>query len=265
MFGLSKASAVYSTHEFVEELCNFKNQFIKFPNSRAELQRNIEGFSEITEIPNVVAAIDGSHIPIKKPPDSGEDYCNRKFFYSYVVQGIVDSSKLYLSVSTGYPGSMHDARVLRLSEVFRAAEADEILNEPTFDVNGTIIRPLILGDSANPLKTWLLRPFKDNGALNQHQKNFNNHLSVARVKVEHAFGETKGRWRNLQKRLGDASESIPDTVIACCILHNICILRGDNYDGDDDGTDDDDSDDEDNGPPSQEANSILDAIVDYLN
>jgi len=39
MFGLSKASAVYSTHEFVEELCNFKNQFIKFPNSRAELQR----------------------------------------------------------------------------------------------------------------------------------------------------------------------------------------------------------------------------------
>jgi len=72
---------------------------------------------------------------------------------------------------------MHDVRVLRLSEVFRAAEADEILNEPTFDVNGTIIRPLILGDSAYPFKTWLLRPFKDNGALNQHQKNFNNHLS----------------------------------------------------------------------------------------
>ena len=46
---------------------------------------------------------------------------------------------------------MHDARVFRLSQLFDAAENDLILVEPTVDVNGTIVRPLIVGDSAYPL------------------------------------------------------------------------------------------------------------------
>ena len=33
---------------------------------------------------------------------------------------------------------------------------------------------------------------------------------------------------------------ITDTIIACCILHNICIIRGDHYEIDNDDHDDDD-------------------------
>ena len=50
---------------------------------------------------------------------------------------------------------------------------------------------------------------------------------------------TKGRWRVLIKRLDEDSDRIPDTMIACCVLHNICVLRGDEIDKDD--SDDDDS------------------------
>ena len=263
MMGLSKASAVYCTHEFVRELCRRKNNFIKFPASRAEVQKKIEGFSRKSEVPNVMAAVDGSH-PIKAPKINHEDYFNRKHFYSYVVQGVVDSSQLYLSVSTGYPGSMHDARVLRLTELFDAAENEDFLMEPTLDVNGTVIRPLIVGDSAYPLKTWLLRPFKDNGTLDQHQRYFNKQLSKARVVSEHAFGSTKNRWRVLQKRLDEQSDRVPDTIFACCVLHNICILRGDQYDNGSDDEDDNSDDDDDDGPPSRAANNVLDAVVDYL-
>ena len=67
-------------------------------------------------------------------------------------------------------GSLHDARVLRLSQLFDVAENDFILTEPTADVYGTIARPLIVGDSAYPLQPWLLCPFKDNGALNREQE-----------------------------------------------------------------------------------------------
>ena len=95
------------------------------------------------------------------------------------MQDVVDSKGLYLSVSTGYPGSLHNARVLRLSQVFEAAENDLILMEPTLHVNGTVIRLLIVGDSAYPLKEWLLCPFKDNGALNRQQTQFNKELSKA--------------------------------------------------------------------------------------
>ncbi len=61
---------------------------------------------------------------------------------------------------------------------------------------------------------------------------------------EHAFGMTKGRWRVLLKRLDEDSDRIPDTIIACCVLHNICILRGDELD-----IDDSDDDDDEGGPP----------------
>ena len=62
-----------------------------------------------------MGAADGTHVPIKAPKTNHEDYFNRKHFFSYVMQGVVDSAGLYLSVSTGYPGSLQDARVLRLS------------------------------------------------------------------------------------------------------------------------------------------------------
>lgn len=71
----------------------------------------------------------------------------------------------------------------------------------------------------------------------------------------------KGRWRVLLKRLDEDSDRIPDTIIACCVLHNICVLRGDELDIDDS----DDDDDDDGGPPlSQAAAAILQAIVQYV-
>lgn len=260
MMGLSKPTVIKCCHEFVRELCRLQGDFIKFPTTRQDIAKKIEGFSTKSKIPNVMAAIDGTHIKIKAPQRNHEDYFNRKHYYSYVMQGVVDSSGLYLSVSTGYPGSMHDARVLRLSELFDAAENQNILMEPTMDLNGTVIRPLIVGDSAYPLKTWLLRPFKDNGALTQEQKKFNKELSKARIISEHAYGMTKGRWRVLEKRLDEDTERIPDTIIACCVLHNICILRGEDYDVSDDSEDDDDGNDD----PTQAANETLAAIVDYV-
>ena len=39
--------------------------------------RKIEGFTEKSKVPNVVAAIDGSHIPIKTPKENHKDYFNR--------------------------------------------------------------------------------------------------------------------------------------------------------------------------------------------
>jgi len=259
--GLSKASAVYCSHELVQELCRLKNGFIKFPTSVHEIKKKIEGFEGKSKIPNVVGAVHGTHIPIKAPILNHEDYFNRKHFYSYVAQGVVDASKLHLSVSTGYTGSMHDARVLRLSELYDEAENDNVLMEPTVDINGTVIRPLIVGDSAYPLKTWLLRPLKDNGTLNQFQRNYNKELSKARVGSEHAFDSTKNKWRVLQKRLDEESERIPDTIFACCVLHNICVLQGDDSDEDDE---DDDDDDDNDAIPSRAASDVLQAVVDYL-
>ena len=167
--------------------------------------------------------------------------------------------------------------MLRLTDVYWAAEDENILMEPTFDLGGTVVRPLIVGDTV--YKTWFIRPFKDDGGLTRDQGNFNREVSKARIVSEHALSEhgmTKGRWRVLLKRLDEDSDRIPDTIIACCLLHSICVLRGDKIDiddsdddDDDDDVDDDDADDDDDDdgappPPFQTAAAVLQALVRYV-
>ena len=263
MFGLAKPTAIYCCHEFVREICNLQDQFIKFPRTQAEIKTKIEGFGRKSKIPNVVAVIDGSHIPKKDPAVNHEDYFNRKHVYSFMVQGVVDSSSLFLSVATGFPGSLHDARMLRLTDLFLAAENGDILFEPTLDLSGTVVRPFILGDSAYPKRNWLLQPFKVTGHLNGDQRKYNKELSKARIVSEHAFGLTKGSWRVLLKRLDEDSDRVPSTIIACCVLHNICILENDDTPIDIVDSDDDDNE-RDDGPPCDDADDIQAAIVQWV-
>ena len=55
--------------------------------------------------------------------------------------------------------------MLRLSDVYWAAGDENILMEPTFDLGGTVARPLIVGDTAYPTKHWLIQTCKDTGGL----------------------------------------------------------------------------------------------------
>ena len=59
------------------------------------------------------------------------------------------------------------------------------------------------------------------------------HLSSARVTVERVFGELKGRFRILMKRMDVDLDNVVKTIITCCVLHNICQKRGDLYIDDD--------------------------------
>ena len=72
-----------------------------------------------------------------------------------------------------------------------------------------------------------MKPFTFNSSLTNNQKVFNYHLSKARIVVENAFGRLKARWRWLTKRNDMNISNTPHIVTACCILHNICEMFGD--------------------------------------
>ena len=74
-----------------------------------------------------------------------------------------------------------------------------------------------------------MKPYINSGSLST-EKEFNHHLSHARIIVEHAFGLRKGRWRCLRTRLAVSVTEVPELVGACCILHNICQLHGEGFD-----------------------------------
>ena len=142
----------------------------------------------------IVGAVDGCHIEINVPPRNHEDYYNRKQHYSVILQGIVDSSLKFIHATVGYPGSIHDARVLRLSGLYDMAQNEQILSGPTRDINGVEIGPLLAGDGAYPLTSWLMKPYPNRGRLTPQQRKFKKKFSALRCVVERAFGMLKSRW-----------------------------------------------------------------------
>lgn len=132
-----------------------------------------------------------------------------------------DAKAIFTHVYAGHVGSVHDQHVFRLSEV------NDFLRSPDeYFPNDTHL----IADAAYKLDPHLMAPYKDNGHLTQHQNNFNHYLSKARMSIERAFGLLKARWRSLLHLLPVTSiDKIPQYVVACCVLHNICELRGDVY------------------------------------
>ena len=121
----------------------------------------------------------------------------------------------------GWPGSVHHARILRNSELFKQATAGTLFPNQSVQIEGTSVQLLILGDLAYPLLPWLMKPFPQHCPLTRDQRRFNYRLSRARMTVENTFGRLKGRWRRLLKCLDVKTYDVPLIVVACCILHNI--------------------------------------------
>lgn len=119
---------------------------------------------------------------------------------------------------TGHPGSIHDQRVFRLSEV------SEFLNdEQKFPPDSHLV-----GDAAYELQQHLMTPFRDNGFLTRRQENYNYRHSAARIAVERCIGLLKGRMRSLLHCLPMTRvDLMAQYIVACCVIHNICTLRHD--------------------------------------
>ena len=86
----------------------------------------------------------------------------------------------------------------------------------------------ILGDSAYSIQKYIMVPFKDNGHLTETQMHYNKVHSSARMIVERSLALLKGRFRSILNHLPmTRTDLIPRYTVACCILHNICLLQND--------------------------------------
>jgi hypothetical protein len=86
---------------------------IKFPTTIAGLERCAKAFEKRSGIPNIVGAIDGSHIRVAPPKRHQKSYFNRKSFYSVILSAVVDPRGYFLSCDVGFPGRMSDSKVLK--------------------------------------------------------------------------------------------------------------------------------------------------------
>ena len=126
---VGKSTVVEAVQDVVEGLYDLWNEYIKFPETGAETASTVETFEELSSLPNMAGAIDGTHVWISAPKGSAADYFSHYQQYDFPFQGVVDGKMLFTDFLAGFPGSLHDARALRNSVIFQRAENQEILTD----------------------------------------------------------------------------------------------------------------------------------------
>ena len=139
---------------------------------------------------------------------------------------LVDAEYRFIWASVGAPGNTNDSTLLQSTDLWRKiVEGDVILNVAQ-KIEDVEIRPLILGDGAFPLQTFLMKPHGD-AVLTNNKRYFNFRHSRARLVTEGAFGRLKSRFRVLYRKCECNKETVKLYGLAGVVLHNICIEQGD--------------------------------------
>uniref|UniRef100_A0A3B5KIL0 DDE Tnp4 domain-containing protein n=1 Tax=Takifugu rubripes TaxID=31033 RepID=A0A3B5KIL0_TAKRU len=217
MFGVGIATVCNIVRQVTSAILERLHQrFLSLPSDQ-RLDDVMAAFKERC-YPQCAGAIGTTHIPVSPVAlsrDRPDDYLNER---AWVV----------LDVYAGWPGSTSSASVLSCSDLHTKAEdqADGYL----FPKEVSLMIPVhLIGDTSFPLKPWLMKSYSLKDQLSPEQHRFTHTLSSACSVVDTAFTRLKGRWRCLLKKNDIDASNMSKVVVACCVLHNICEIRGDSF------------------------------------
>ncbi|EHS64115.1 uncharacterized protein PGTG_20815 [Puccinia graminis f. sp. tritici CRL 75-36-700-3] len=258
VFNIGKETADKATGHFVQAVLKvLRLQTISFPGLDAhdKWDEIIELFEWRHGIPDIVGAIDGTHIPLAIPPsDEWKGYINRKNWASLVFQCVVNgdgnfrdvcdpplhnsyiqstSSQLLHALMSdervwtvgqvfgGGAGSIHDTRVFRRSDL--GISLNNALGREMRIPPGTHL----IGDAGYPSDVNVLVPYPS--VVAPENVHFNHIQSATRIIVEQTFGRLKNRFRILLTAQKANPVRARNTAFVCMILHNLLNKRGTLY------------------------------------
>lgn len=192
--------------EVMDAILGKAKTWIKFPKTNDEFDAAKLEWQEKYSFPAAIGALDCTHVKIKKPTDFGDEYVNRKGYASINVQATCNSKEVFTSVDVSWPGSVHDSRIWRASDI-----------ETTIRNNG--VNALLLADSGYGITPWLMVPFRN--PTTPLEIAYNRCLTKERVIIERCFGQLKQRFPILQHTVRLSFNRIPKLIVCCFVLHNI--------------------------------------------
>lgn len=172
-----------------------------------------ENCCKLSTFADVVGAVDGSLIPINKPPGSGWQYHTRKGFTAINMVAVADGRRRFLFVNANYPGSCHDSPIFNGSALQTSFEQGEFV--PGY---------VLLGDSAFRNTNFVLTPVGT--PRNTGEEHFNAAHKKTRCVIEESFGMLKNKFKILQTSIRLQPFKAAQVIIACVALHNYAINCG---------------------------------------
>ncbi|XP_057299342.1 uncharacterized protein LOC130629968 [Hydractinia symbiolongicarpus] len=212
--------------QFIPEVCEaiymqLKEKYLKTPCTEEEWRKIALQYEELWTFPNCIGSMNGKHIVIKQPKNSGSFYFKYKGTFSIVLLALVDANYKFIYVDVGCNGRISVGAVYQNSTLSKAIH-DNVVNIPPQRLvgNGEYLLPhFIVADDAFPLKKYIMKPYAFRG-LSREKRIFNYRLSRARRIVENAFGILANRFRVVLSPMLLPPENVKKVTLACCALHN---------------------------------------------
>jgi hypothetical protein len=210
------------------------------PDSEDEWKTIANVYEKKWNFPHVIGALDGKHIVLQKPINSGSDYYNYKHTCSLVLLALVDANYKFLYIDVGAQGRIGDATVYNNSNLSIKLEHNLLHIPEAKLIGGTdILCPyVIVADDAFAMKSYLLKPYSRRGMV-KSEIIFNYRLSRARRVVENAFGILANRFRVFRTAMAVRPYTAKQVVLATTAIHNLLRSRATDDDSDDADEDED--------------------------
>lgn len=218
---LGRSTIAHFIHNVCVILWKRLGQCLNVPISKEEWKQIANDFEKRANFPHCVGAIDGKHIRITKPTDSGSLYYNYKHFFSILLLGVCDANYKFIFVDVGAYGKSCDSAVFKDTQFYAKLMNNSLELPDASPLSGNLlhISPYTLvGDEAFGLHEHLMRPY--GGILDHKKKIFNYRLTRARRFIECTFGILSNKWRIFHRPLNVRIDFAVDIIKAACVLHN---------------------------------------------
>ena len=116
---------------FLPEVCQaiideYSSEVLARPTTPDGWKEVALGFHNRWNFQHVIAAIDGKHIAIRKPTNSGSFYYSYKGFFSIVLLAVVDTDYKFLYCDIGANGAGSDAGIFNDTELKEYLETNQV-------------------------------------------------------------------------------------------------------------------------------------------
>ncbi|XP_023240761.1 protein ANTAGONIST OF LIKE HETEROCHROMATIN PROTEIN 1-like [Centruroides sculpturatus] len=149
----------------VTETCAALYETLKYtfqvPTSKEHWMAIAKHFQDRWNVPHCLGAIDGKHIVMRKPINSGSHYHNYKGTESIVLLAVVDANYTFRYVDVGTQGRISDGGVWNKCNLKELIDVNALDIPPAHPLPGQdIVTPYVfLADDAFGLKPYILKPY----------------------------------------------------------------------------------------------------------